>query len=182
MRGPHANDIAIRRTEADERARGAVEGVSLNYRDLIIPQGKYPFALNLPAVPLSDGAGTVLATGSKCTRGLRPGDKVLTLFNQGHLGGSLTPQSAATGLGGAVDGTLREYAAFDEEGVVLAPRNLSAAESATLCCAGLTSWNGLFGLQGRVVKPGDWVVCQGTGGVSLFGLQVSVGVFWNAGG
>lgn len=79
----------------------------------------------------------------------------------------------ASGLGGAIDGTLREYAAFNQEGLVRKPSNLNFVEASTLSCAGLTAWNGLFGLDSRKLKPGDWVLTQGTGGVSLFALQVS---------
>lgn len=70
-----------------------------------------------------------------------------------------------------VDGTLRQYGVFSENGVVRAPKNLSYVEAATLTCAGLTSWNALYGL--KAIKPGDTVLVQGTGGVSLFALQVS---------
>lgn len=122
-------------------------------------------------IPGSDGAGTVVAVGSHVQR-FKPGDKVVTLFNQGHLGGSIDPKSIQTGLGGAVDGTMREYAAFDENGLVFMPEGLSFEEAATLTCAGLTAWNALYGLSDKQLKPGDWVLTQGTGGVSLFGVQV----------
>jgi NADPH:quinone reductase-like Zn-dependent oxidoreductase len=98
-------------------------------------------------------------------------DKVVTLFNQGHQAGSLTPGDLGTGLGGAIDGTLREYAAFDETGVVAMPANLNFAEASTLSCAALTAWNALYGLETRALKPGDTVLTQGTGGVSIFALQ-----------
>lgn len=100
----------------------------------------------------------------------KAGDEVVTLFNQRHLGGSLDPLSLASGCGGGVDGTLREYGAFNEEGLVHKPKNLSHVEASTLSCAGLTAWNALFGL--KQLKPGDWVLTQGTGGVSLFAVQV----------
>lgn len=79
----------------------------------------------------------------------------------------------ATGVGGAVDGTLRQYAAFPETGLARAPANLNAVEASTLTCAGLTAWNALFGLAGRAVKQGDWVLTQGTGGVSIFAVQMA---------
>lgn len=96
---------------------------------------------------------------------------MLTLFNTGHQGGSLDAHSVATGLGGSIDGTLREYGAFDETALVTAPTNLSSVEASTLSCAGLTAWNALFGLTGRQLKQGDWVLTQGTGGVSIFAVQ-----------
>jgi NADPH:quinone reductase-like Zn-dependent oxidoreductase len=96
---------------------------------------------------------------------------VVTLFNQAHIAGSLDGSSLATGLGGAVDGTLREYGVFGEQGLVAAPKNLNDLEASTLSCAGLTAWNALYGLESRALKPGHWVLTQGTGGVSIFALQ-----------
>ena len=98
---------------------------------------------------------------------------MVTLFNQGHLGGSLTPATSATGLGGVIDGTLRQYGVFDENGLVAMPKSLDFKQASTLPCAALTAWNGLYGLQSRSLKQGDTVLTQGTGGVSLFALQVS---------
>lgn len=106
----------------------------------------------------------------------KPGDKVVTLFNQKHIGGSLDSVSLSSGLGGAIDGTFRQYGAFDEEGLVHMPNNLNYVEAATLTCAGLTAWNALFGLEGKQLKPGQWVLTQGTGGVSLFAVQVRLNI------
>lgn len=133
--------------------------------------GKYPFGVAPSVVPCSDGAGTVVAVGEKATR-FKKGDKVVTLFNQGHLGGSLNAQTIQTGLGGVVHGTLRQYGAFDENGLAHMPEGLSFEEAATLCCAGLTAWNSLYGLETKALKSGDWVLTQGTGGVSIFAVQV----------
>ena len=101
----------------------------------------------------------------------KKGDKVTTLFNQGHQYGAMTDAASKSGLGGVLDGTLRQYGVFDETGLVRSPANLSHVESATLTCAGLTSWNALYGL--KPLRPGQTVLVQGTGGVSLFALQVS---------
>jgi len=141
---------------------------SLNYRDLIIPQGKYPFGVAPNVVPASDGAGTVERVGKSVTR-FKKGDKVVALFNQGHLAGSLDDKSVATGLGGTLDGCLRDYGAFDENGLVAMPENVDFRQAATLTCAGLTAWNGLYGL--KPLLPGDYVLTQGTGGVSIFAVQ-----------
>ncbi|KAE9969224.1 hypothetical protein BLS_005443 [Venturia inaequalis] len=146
------------------------QAASLNYRDLIIPQGKYPFAQTDGVVPASDGAGIVESVGRHVHR-FKPGDKVLTLFNQAHLGGSLDSYSVATGVGGTIDGSLRQYGAYDEQGLVHMPKNLNFLEGATLTCAALTAWNGLYGLESRALKQGDTVLTQGTGGVSIFALQ-----------
>ena len=145
-----------------------VHGVSINYRDLIITKGTYPFPQKDNVVPASDGAGTVEAVGKQVTR-FKKGDKVLTLFNQGHLMGPLDNTSLSTGVGGMIDGTLRQYGAYDEQGLVHMPSNLNFLEGSTLTCAGLTAWNALYGL--KKLLPGDWVLTQGTGGVSIFAVQ-----------
>lgn len=119
-------------------------------------------------MPGSDAAGEVVEVGSRVTR-WKKGDKVLTLFNQAHHYGELDPRTAETDLGGHVDGTLREYGVFNENGLVRAPSNLNWHEAGTLSCAALTAWNALYGL--KPLKQGDWVVVQGTGGVSMFALQ-----------
>lgn len=74
-------------------------------------------------------------------------------------------------LGASADGTFREYGAFDEQGLVLMPKGLSWMEASTLSCAGVTAWNALFGQVGRELRAGQWVLTQGTGGVSLFAAQ-----------
>lgn len=119
-------------------------------------------------VPGSDGAGEVVAIGSKVTR-FEKGAKVVTLFSQAHYGEDLTPRILGTGLGGSLDGTLRQYGIFNENGLVYMPKNLSYLEAGTLSCAALTAWNALYGP--KPVAPGDWVLTQGTGGVSIAGLQ-----------
>jgi NADPH:quinone reductase-like Zn-dependent oxidoreductase len=100
----------------------------------------------------------------------KPGDKVVTLFNQGHQAGPVTVAASNTGLGGCINGTLRQYGAFHETGVARMPKNLDFVEAATLTCAALTSWNALYGL--KRLQKGETVLVQGTGGVSLFALQV----------
>lgn len=147
-----------------------LHAASLNYRDLIIPKGKYPFPMKDGVVPGSDGAGTVESVGSRVTR-FKPGDKVVTLFNQGHLAGPIDGAAIQTGLGGVIDGTLAEYGVFNENGLVAAPSNLDLIEASTLSCAALTAWNALYGLEGRPLKPGQTVLTQGTGGVSTFAVQ-----------
>lgn len=96
----------------------------------------------------------------------------MTVFNQLHQFGDIDASILKSGLGGSIHGCLREYGAFNEMGLVKAPRNLDLAKSSTLSCAAVTSWNCLFGL--KPVKPGQTVLVQGTGGVSLFGLQVKL--------
>ncbi|CZS75379.1 unnamed protein product [Fusarium graminearum] len=141
---------------------------SLNFRDIMIALGTYPFPVKPDIIPGSDGAGEVVAVGSKVTR-FEKGAKVVTLFNQAHLGGPLTPRVLGSGLGGSIDGTLRQHGIFNENGLVDMPKNLSYLEAGTLSCSALTAWNALYGL--KAVLPGDWVLTQGTGGVSISGLQ-----------
>ncbi|KAM0452898.1 hypothetical protein ACHAO4_005317 [Trichoderma viride] len=100
-----------------------------------------------------------------------PGDKVVTTFNQAYIGGNLNPQTFKTSTGGILDGTLRTYGAFNEHALVRAPSTLTAREASTLPCAALTAWNALYGSLDHVVKAGQWVLVQGTGGVSIFVLQ-----------
>lgn len=80
-------------------------------------------------------------------------------------------QAADSGLGGSIDGTLRSVGAFDEQGLVKMPEGLNFIEAATLSCAGLTAWNAFFGLSAKQLMAGQWVLTQGTGGVSLFAVQ-----------
>lgn len=125
--------------------------------------------MKYPIVPGSDGAGEVVEVGPKVTS-FKKGDKVATVFNQGHQFGDIDIPAAGTGLGGVIDGTLREYGVFNESGLVKGAKNLNAIENSTLTCAAVTSWNALYGL--KILKPGQVVLVQGTGGVSLFALQV----------
>jgi NADPH:quinone reductase-like Zn-dependent oxidoreductase len=130
--------------------------------------GTYPFSFPLPLVPTSDGVGEVVAVGEGVTRA-RVGDRVLGTFHQSWIAGRYeegTPQ-----LGGSADGMLAEYVRLDQQGIVHAPSNLTDEEAATLPCAGLTSWHSLV-TESRL-EAGDTVLIQGTGGVSLFGLQFS---------
>src|ERR1700761_2525449 len=133
-------------------------------------QGQYPLPLNLPTVACSDGAGRIVAVGSQVTE-FKKGDKVVTLFTQRHQHGELPPDMFDSTLGGCAPGTLRQYAVFPASGLAHAPSNLSPTEAGTLTCAPLTSWNALYGLTSKALKPGDVVLTQGTGGVSLSAIQ-----------
>lgn len=75
-------------------------------------------------------------------------------------------------LGGGMDGVLREYGVFGEYGLVSLPKSLDFKQGSTLPCAALTAWNALYGLQSKAIIPGQWVLTEGTGGVSTFGIQV----------
>ena len=141
---------------------------SLNFRDLLVVTGAYNPRMKLPMVPLSDGAGEVIAVGSGVTR-FRTGDRVTSTFMQKWVAGELTDEAGKSALGGAINGILSELVAFAEDGLVRVPDHLTFEEAATLPCAALTAWNALVD-SGRV-KAGETVLVQGTGGVSLFALQ-----------
>jgi len=145
-----------------------MRAVSLNYRDLLVVKGIYNPKMNLPRIPVSDGVGEVVAVGAEVTR-VKVGQRVAGLFMPRWLDGELTDAKARMALGGSVDGMLAEYTVLHEEAVVPCPEHLSDEEAATLPCAALTAWNGLIHC-GRV-QPGESVLIQGTGGVSLFALQ-----------
>lgn len=115
----------------------------------------------------------MVAVGNKVTR-FKRGERVCTVFCQQHLAGPATLETLATDIGGTIDGTLRQYAIFPEYGLTHAPAKLTPVESSTLSCAPLTAWNSLFGLQSKAVRPGDIVLTQGTGGVSLAAIQFAL--------
>ncbi|KAF7189239.1 Zinc-type alcohol dehydrogenase-like protein [Pseudocercospora fuligena] len=150
-----------------------IEAASLNYRDIAIPSGKYVRKFRDRIVPGSDGAGTIIAIGSEVTM-FKVGDQVCTLFNQAHQDGFITQAILETSIGSHRDGVLRQYAAFDETALVPAPTTLSFGEASTLSCAATTAWNALYGVAGRALANGDYVLVQGTGGVSLFAAQIAL--------
>jgi NADPH:quinone reductase-like Zn-dependent oxidoreductase len=149
-----------------------VHAVSLNYRDLLVAKGQYNPRMQLPRIPCSDGAGEVVAVGDGVER-VKTGDQVCGIFMQRWLDGPLTAEKSKAALGGDVDGMLAEYVLLAEDGVIRFPEHLSYEEASTLPCAGVTAWNALQhgGDPARPVRPGETVLIQGTGGVSIFALQ-----------
>jgi NADPH:quinone reductase-like Zn-dependent oxidoreductase len=141
---------------------------SLNYRDLMVVKGTYQPDLRLPFTPLSDGVGEVVAVGEGVSR-VKPGDRVAGIFMQKWIDGEPTREKLESALGGAIPGVAAEYVALDAEGVVPVPAHLTDEEGATLPCAAVTAWHSLV-TEGEL-KPGDTVLTQGTGGVSIFALQ-----------
>jgi NADPH:quinone reductase-like Zn-dependent oxidoreductase len=140
---------------------------SLNYRDFVVTRRGYgSHSGQLPLIPISDGAGTVIKTGPGVTR-VKEGDLVCPAFAQTWIGGTMREEHRQGMLGGPLDGVMQEYMRLPQQGVVKAPRHFSALEAATLPCAALTAWSAVIG---GGVKAGDVVVTQGTGGVSLFAL------------
>jgi NADPH:quinone reductase-like Zn-dependent oxidoreductase len=143
--------------------------VSLNYRDLLMMSGTYSrAAAALPITPFSDGCGIVESVGTGVTR-VKPGDRVSTLFFQNWASGRPTFEGLTSALGQPIPGCGRELAVFSQHGVSKVPEFLTDHQVATLPCAALTAWRAMF--EDGDLEPGDTVVLQGTGGVSIFGLQ-----------
>ncbi len=170
--GPESLTIQDVGIPSPERGQVLVRlrAASLNFRDLLIARGQYPGGAATSIVPLSDGAGEVVAIGAGCAR-LAVGDRVAGIFMQSWVGGKIVDADLGSALGGAIDGVLAEYRLFDEAGLVRLPDHLSFEEGATLPCAAVTAWNALFGL--RPLLPGQTVLTLGTGGVSTFAIQLA---------
>ena len=166
---------SLRKVEIPEPKAGPgqvavhVRANALNYRDLMISDGRYG-KINVPLVPLSDGAGEIVAVGEGVTR-WKTGDRVAGTFFQGWSSGTFRRDILATALGGAVPGMLAEFVVLSQDGVVAIPAHLSFAEAATLPCAGVTAWHAL--VERGQVAAGETVLLLGTGGVSLFALQIA---------
>jgi NADPH:quinone reductase-like Zn-dependent oxidoreductase len=147
-----------------------VAACSLNFRDLAIVLGTYRMPVKPNLIPLSDGAGEVVEIGVGVTR-VKVGDRVAGCFFQRWIAGPMTADTHASALGGGIDGMLAEYVALEEHGVVKLPIHLSYQEAATLPCAAVTAWHALAE-HARIVA-GETVLVQGTGGVSIFALQLA---------
>ena len=147
-----------------------VKACSLNFRDLGIVRGTYRMPVRENLIPLSDGAGEVIEVGPGVTR-VKVGDHVAGCFFQRWLGGEPPADVHASALGGGIDGMLAEHAVLEEDGVVKIPAHLSLEEGATLPCAGVTVWNAMT--EHAKLIAGQTMLLQGTGGVSIFGLQLA---------
>jgi NADPH:quinone reductase-like Zn-dependent oxidoreductase len=147
-----------------------MRAASLNFRDMMVVKGTYNPRMKMPMVPLSDGAGEVVEVGSDVTR-VRLGDRVAGSFMQTWIDGEVDESKARSALGGSIDGVAAEYVLFDEDGLVRFPDHLSFEEAATLPCAAVTAWNAL--VSTGHLRPNETVLIQGSGGVSLFALQIA---------
>lgn len=141
---------------------------SLNYHDFVVVMGGIPTEDG--RIPMSDGAGEVIAVGDGVTK-FKPGDRVLSLFFPDWQKGSIDALGFGGVPGDGADGFAAELVAMPETAFTRMPAGYSYTEAATLPCAALTAWRGMF-VEGSV-KPGDWVLTQGTGGVSVFALQLA---------
>ena len=142
---------------------------SLNFRDLVVLDRGYGRSTGtLPLIPVSDGAGDVVAIGEGVSR-VKVGDRVCSTFFQNWTGGDPRPENFGLALGGSLDGTMADLMLLSEQGVVKIPNSLSYQEAASLPCAALTAWSALV-TNGRI-KAGDKVLVQGSGGVAQFALS-----------
>ena len=180
MKAFEIQEFGIDNLALTQREMAAVSGgqvvvkmaaASLNFRDYLMVGGKYNPKLKRPMVPLSDGAGVVTEVGAEVTR-FKKGDRVAGCFFQKWIEGLPSRDKGLSALGGAVDGVLTEYRTFSEEGLVAIPEHLSFEEAAALPCAAVTAWHALF--EHAAQTPGDTVLLQGTGGVSIFALQFAI--------
>lgn len=142
-----------------------VRATSLNFRDLVILDGNYIVPVPLGRIPVSDAAGEVVSVGAGVTR-LSVGDRVTNAFFPQWIDGPFVGQYE--GYSAELEGWLTDYRVVSADTLTRFADSLSFEEAATLPCAGVTAWTALKGIQ-----PGDTVVTQGTGGVSLFALQLA---------
>ncbi len=156
---------------ADDEVLIRFHAASLNYRDVMVASGTYNPRMKLPAIPFSDGAGEIIEIGNSVTK-WKVGDRVCPIVVRDWFDGGPTAEKVKTAIGaGSYDGVLREYGAFSSESIVGVPDHLSYVEAATLPCAAVTAWNALV-VSGNV-QPGDTVLTLGTGGVSVFAVQLA---------
>jgi NADPH:quinone reductase-like Zn-dependent oxidoreductase len=165
-----AENVPVRKPVAGE-VLVRIRATSLNRRDVFVMRGQYRMPPRETVVPLSDGAGDVVAVGAGVKR-FKTGDKVMPIFFPNWIDGRPAGNATEVSLGGAVDGVLTQYFTISEQSLVMMPEGLSYEEAATLPCAAVTAWNGLV-TRGRM-QAGDYVLLEGTGGVSIFGLQFAL--------
>lgn len=167
-------NLQLRKIHLPEPGPGEVHvrfhAASLNYRDLMVALGQYNPKMELPRILGSDAAGEVVAVGDRVSS-LRPGDRVASLFFQSWQTGEITKETGKSALGGPIDGVFATDRILPETGLIRIPDSLSFAQAATLPCAAVTAWNALVE-KGRI-HAGQTVLILGTGGVSLFGLQIA---------
>lgn len=157
---PGPNEVLVR-----------LRAASLNYRDVMVVSGTYNPRMKLPAVPFSDGSGEIVTIGEAVSK-WKVGDRVCSTVIAGwHDGGPSAEKSKTAIAAGGADGVLREFATFSEDSIVRVAEHLSFEEAATLPCAAVTAWNALV-VSGNV-KAGETVLTLGTGGVSIFAVQIA---------
>lgn len=157
-------------TPAADEILVKMKACSLNYRDILITMGGYVRNDIRPIIPLSDGAGEVVSVGSSVV-GFTPGDRVIGNFFQSWKEGKIDDAGLNSAMGGSINGVLADYFILKADCSVKIPDYLSYAEAATLPCAATTAWHALVCVG--ELKPDDTILLLGTGGVSIFGLQIA---------
>ncbi|SDY41559.1 NADPH:quinone reductase [Lysobacter sp. yr284] len=152
------------------QVRLRVRAVSLNFRDLMVADGRYPAGGERPVIPASDAVAEVIELGPGATRWAL-GDRVATSFFPHWHAGAASAHATRAPFGADADGVLAEQIVVSEDSVFAVPAHLDDAQAATLTCAGVTAWNALF-VEARL-RPGQNVLLLGTGGVSIWGLQLA---------
>ncbi|MSO96983.1 MAG: NAD(P)-dependent alcohol dehydrogenase [Rhodospirillaceae bacterium] len=147
-----------------------IKANSINYRDVMVLHGWYGPPKAETLIPMSDAAGEVVAVGDGVTR-VKAGDRVAISFFSRWVDGPWGPQYFGSDLGGGADGTLAEMGVFPADALVKLPSTWSFEEGACLPCAGVTAWNVI--VEAGQAKAGDTVLLIGTGGVSIFGVQIA---------
>ncbi len=147
-----------------------VRAVALNYRDISLILGRYVWDTAYGLIPCSDAAGEILAVGEGVTD-FKPGDRVISIFHPRWFGGRAPKGAAMQTYGNGVDGWLCEEKVVSQEALVALPDDISFEEGATLPCAATTAWTALSGAT--PVRAGSTVLTLGTGGVSIFALQLA---------
>jgi NADPH:quinone reductase-like Zn-dependent oxidoreductase len=169
IEGLKLGEEAVREAGAGQ-VRVRMRAMAINFRDLAVLKGWYPTSTQGPMVPGSDGAGEVIAVGAGVTQ-FKAGDRVVTRFFPNWMDGPPAPHKVAGALGGGGAGTFSEEMVIEESALVRAPDHLDFTAAATLTCAGVTAWNALF-VNGGLL-PGRTVLLLGTGGVSIWALQLA---------
>lgn len=166
--------LILRKHTIPEPGTGEVlvrfHAASVGQRDLMVLYDRYVHGIQQGLVPLSDGAGKVVGVGAGVTR-FKEGDRVVPNPLQSWIAGPRRAEYSGSGLGGSVDGTLRTHGLFSEQGLVMLPDHLSFAQGAAIGLSGLSAWAALT--VGKAVRPGQWVLVQGSGNVALLGLQLA---------
>lgn len=167
--GLKQNEVAKPEPKAGE-VLVKIAAVSLNYRDKLLVDGDYNPHLEFPITQVADAVGEVVALGEGVTR-FKAGDRVVTNYCTQWIDGRPQGKESLHTLGNTIPGALAEYLVLTEKALALAPAYLTDEEAAAIPCAALTAWYSLVEKGG--LKAGDTLLVQGTGGVSLFALQIA---------
>lgn len=168
--------VPVERPDPGEPGAGQVlahmRAVSLNFRDVLVATGYDRWRPPTGRIPGSDGVGDVIKVGTGVTR-FKAGDRVMTTILPNWISGPLNPEKRSGGLGGpAADGVLAELLLLGAQGLVLAPAHLDDQQAATLPTAALTAWHAIT--RADALRPAATILVGGTGGVSLFALQIGL--------